>query len=400
MLKRKGKMKRAFYITLNEIKLYLIDKGDLAFGLLLPIITFALMMGAFGGQTKFNATASVVNEDNGLYSQELIKQLDAVDGVSISLISADKANTLLDRSDLLTAFFIPAGFSDNLTSGKPAGIVIKQRGNGGQEGQILVSILNGVTESINREFQIRAAVKTDLAGKNIPDSQINTVVQDQLAQQQQNPSVGVEETTIGGSTNFINQYLPGIVTMYVMFSLTLVAITIVEERKRGTLERLLSTRLNAGELFMGKFMSIIARGFIQTLILFSLSYAVFNLFTPVSFLISLFVALIFTAAAAGIGMIIASISRTQAAANWIAVVVTMFMAMMGGTFFTVTPGSVLDKIGTFSINTYANEALKTVITKGGSLADAWQPLVVMVGVAAAALIISRVIFKAVPGASK
>lgn len=99
-------------------------------------------------------------------------------------------------------------------------------------------------------------------------------------------------------------------------------------------------------------------------------------------------------------MIIASIARTQSAANWIAVVVTMFMAMMGGTFFTVAPGTVLAKIGTFSLNTYANRALHTVITQGGSLADAWQPLAVMVGVAVIGLIISRLIFKAVPGAGK
>ena len=58
-------MKRALFITLNEVKLYLQDKGDLAFGLLLPILTFALMYGAFGGQTLFTATASIVNEDKG-----------------------------------------------------------------------------------------------------------------------------------------------------------------------------------------------------------------------------------------------------------------------------------------------------------------------------------------------
>ena len=86
-------MKRAWQITLNEVRLYLIDKGDLAFGLLLPILTFALMYGAFGGQTQFTAKASIVNEDNGAYGQLLIKQLDAVDGISVSVISAEKANT-------------------------------------------------------------------------------------------------------------------------------------------------------------------------------------------------------------------------------------------------------------------------------------------------------------------
>lgn len=395
-------MKRAWYITLNEVKLYLQDKGDLAFGILLPILTFALMYGAFGGQTMFTATATIVNEDNGIYSRQLIEQLDSIEGISVDIVSAEKENTLLDRADVQTAFFIPAGFSDALASGGKTEIIVKQRGNGGTAGQILVSIMSGVAGQINQEFQVRAAVKSNLEGRDIADSRIDVVVQDLLGQQRQSPIVGVTEDfpQNKSATSFINQYLPGIVTMYVLFSLTLVAMMIVEERKRGTLERLLSTRLSAGELFFGKFMSIVARGFVQTLILFGLSYAVFNMFTPVSFLAAVFITLIFAAAAAALGMIIASIARTEGVANWIAVVVTMFMAMMGGTFFPVSPGSIIEKMGTFSLNTYANRALGKIITEGGTLADAWQPLAVMAGVAVIGLIISRLIFKAVPGASK
>jgi hypothetical protein len=66
-------MKRALYITLNEVRLYLQDKGDLAFSLLLPIVTFALMYGAFGGHTMFEATARVVNEDGSAYSTLLVE---------------------------------------------------------------------------------------------------------------------------------------------------------------------------------------------------------------------------------------------------------------------------------------------------------------------------------------
>jgi ABC-2 type transport system permease protein len=177
----------------------------------------------------------------------------------------------------------------------------------------------------------------------------------------------------------------------------MVSRTIVEERRRGTLERLLTTRLNVGELFFGKFLSTVARGFLQTLILLALSYAVFQMFTPLSFLSSLVVSLVFAAAAAALGLIIASISRTEEAANWIAVVVTMFMVMMGGTFFEISEGSVLETIGIVSINTYANEAYRTIISEGGALGDTWQPLVVLLGVAVVGLVISRIFFRAVPG---
>jgi ABC-type multidrug transport system permease subunit len=71
--------------------------------------------------------------------------------------------------------------------------------------------------------------------------------------------------------------------------------------------------------------------------------------------------------------------------------------MVGGTFFDISEGTVLGTMSKFSINTYANEAFKTVISQGKTLADAWQPLIILAAVAAAGLIIGRLVFKAVPG---
>jgi hypothetical protein len=105
-------MKRALLITLNEVRLYLQDKGDLAFSILLPIVTFALMYGAFGGQALFKATAWVVDEDKGAYATQLLQQLDEVNGIDVGKITLQEATTKLDRSDLTLVLDIPAGFSD------------------------------------------------------------------------------------------------------------------------------------------------------------------------------------------------------------------------------------------------------------------------------------------------
>jgi ABC-2 type transport system permease protein len=390
-------MKRALFITLNEVRLYLQDKADLAFGLLLPIITFALMYGAFGGQTMFKATAPVVNEDRGAYSAQLIEQLDKVDGIKVELLTASEADTKLERSDLLMVLFIPSGFSETLVSGGKGELVFRQRGNGGQEGQILASIIRGVAEAMNQEFQVRHQVKSVLQGTGVPEDRIEVTVKDYLGKERQQPAVSVAEEVVGGSPDFVNQYLPGIVTMYVLFALTLSARTIVEERKRGTLERLLTTRLNARELFIGKFLASVARGFVQTLVLLGLSYAVFRIFTPLSFLEALVVCLIFAAASAALGLIIASIARSEDGATWIAVVFTLIMVMMGGTFFQVSEGSILDTIGKGSISTYANDALRVIVAEGGSLGDTAMELAVLAGVAVVGLLISRFIFRVIPG---
>jgi len=111
----------------------------------------------------------------------------------------------------------------------------------------------------------------------------------------------------------------------------------------------------------------------------------------------LVIALIFAAAASALGLVIASVARSEDGASWIAVFFTMVMVMLGGTFFTISEGSVLYTISRFSINTYANSAFNTIIAQGGSLADIGLELGVMGGVIIVGLVFSRILFKVMPG---
>lgn len=391
-------MNRAFIVAIREVRTYLRDKGDLAFSLLLPIILFALMYGAFGGDTLFHGTAYVVNQDEeGTYSTILLEQLGEIDTIDVELLAAEDADQKLDDSDLLMVIFIPEDFSANLAAGEPAQLLFKQRGNRGDEGQIVASIVYGVAEAMNQQFQAYSGVNRALAGYGIPQETINLTVQQYIEEERESPAVVVDEETVGAAFDPVKMFLPGVVTMFVLFAITLSARAIVEERKKGTLERLLTTRLTAGELFVGKFLAGVSRGFVQTLILLILAYIVFQIFTPLSFIQSLVVLLIFAAAASALGMVIAAIARSEDGATWIAVFVTMAMVMLSGTFFEITEGTVFYTISQFSINTYANEAFKTVITEGGSLGELGLELGVMAGVAVVGLVLSRILFKVIPG---
>ena len=391
-------MSRAIIVALHEVRAYLRDKGDLAFSLLLPIVTFALIYGAFGGGISFHGTAYIVNEDEGgFYSTLLIEQLDGMDSLDVELLTVDEANTKLDRSDVQMVIYIPAGFSARLENNEPVQLVFQQRGHGGQEGQIVASLVRGVTEEINRELQVKQMVSLALVGENITTASIESTVQKYLDRENEQPLVGIDTNTVGSAPDPVNQFLPGIVTMYVLFAISISARAIVEERRKGTLERLLTTRLDRGELFFGKFLANILRGFVQTLILLVLAYAVFQIFTPVSFLASLVIALVFTAAASALGMVIASIARSEDAAIWMAVVITITMVMLGGTFFEIPESGILETLSRISLNTYANDAFTTIITEGGSLADSALNIGILAAVAVVGLVLSRVLFRAVPG---
>ena len=293
-------MSRALLVTGLSMRSFFEDKADLIFGLVLPIAIFTLMYSAFGGHTMFNGTAYIVNEDEGeVYSTIILDQLDDLDSVDVELLPRTKADTRLERSDLLLALYIPAGFSEKIASGEPVELVFKQRGNGGQEGQIVAAIIRGIVGEINQEFEVYSQVSDNLKDKGIPEERIKTTVEKYLAKENENPVVGIKEEAVGSSPDMVVQFLPGIITMFILFSVNLSARVLVEERRLGTLERLLTTRLSVGQLFVGKFLSSMSRGFLQILILLLLSYAVFQFFTPLTFLEALLVAFIFIAADIG-----------------------------------------------------------------------------------------------------
>ena len=391
-------MSRVFTIALKEVRSYLQDRADLAFSLVLPVAIFALMYGAFSGQTLFNGTAYIVNEDpDGAYSQRLIERLDQKDGLEVSLLTRDEADSKLEGSDILLVAYIPDGFSAQLSSGWSTQITFRQRGNGGQAGQIVASMVRGEADTLSQEVQVQRQVQSALAGKVIDRDQIETTVQGLLERERELPIVVVTETLVGAETSLVHQSLPGIIAMFVLFAVTMNSRTLVEERRKGTLERLLTTRLSVSELYAGKFLAGVSRGFVQTVILLTLAYMVFRLFTPLSFLMVLLVALVFAAAASTLGLIIASISRTEDQATWIGVFFTMSTVMLGGTFFEIPEGSVLETVGKASINTYSISAFKTMTLPGVSLADVNLELAVLTGVVVVGLILSRVLFHVVPG---
>jgi len=387
-------MKKIWYIMLKEIRDFLQDKGDLSFSLVLPILIFGLMYGAFGGQTQFNGTAYIVNEDaGGRYSQLLIDRLADYQGLKIKILTAEDANSRLSRSNILMAVFIPPDFSANLTAGQSTQIIFKQRGNGSTEGQIAASLVQGVAGQISQEVKLENNLKSDLSGSGASEQQISAVYQTVAAREQSDPAVRVVENTLDGSSDPVNQYLPGIMTMFVLFAISLTAQTLVEERRQGTLERLLASRLKVSELFLGKFLAYTARGLVQTAILMLLAYAVFGLFTPLTFLEALFLALLFSAACSTLGIIIGSIARTPNQATWIAVFFTMFMVMLSGTFIALTPGTTLAAFSKLSLNTYANEAFRGIIMDQASLGSLTSEILVLSGVTVVGLIVSRWLFK-------
>ena len=411
-------MTRPIHIALLELKLFLNNRGELAFSIALPILLFALMYGALSSDSEVFTPASVVDLDGGIHARELVARLDSLPEVEVEERTEADADAALDRSAILFAVVIPEGFSAALESGESAPLIFRQRGNGGDTGQIVAAIVRGIARDMAADARVRAQTQQALAGSGVSPERIEAEVAAQLASLRANPPVAVEvrrpfdklrtgeagrphpnplpEGEGTSSDDLFARLLPGLVVMFVMFSVTLAAQALVEERRTGTLERLMTTRLGVNQLFAGKFLSGVIRAMFQTALMLSLAFIVFRPGGPLAFAELLAFTLLAAAAFTGVSLVIGAVARTRNQAAWAAVFFTLLMVVFGGTFFEITDGTLLDAISKATINSYAIEAMQNIIGGGERLGQQWLEMAVMAGIAVVGLAIARLLFRITP----
>ena len=369
----------------------------MAFSIALPIVLFALMYGAFGGEESFHATANIVDLDGGPHARDLINRLDALDEITVRERTLQDADTALDRSAILMAVVIPAGFSATLDTGDTASLLFKQRGHGGQTGQIVASIVQAASHELGGEIQVRRLVTAALDGSDAPPDRIDAAIDAVSARSLLNPPVQVESREIGGDQpNILDRMLPGLIVMFLMFAVTMSAQSLVEERSIGTLERLMTTRLGVNQLFAGKFVSGMLRAMVQALVLLTLAFVVLRVGDVIDFAELLILSAFVAAAVSAVSLVIGAFARTRDQATWAAVAFTMFMTVFGGTFFDVTSGP-LALLSQFTINGHAIDAMESVLSAGEGIGQQGLELAVITGVTIVGLAMARALFKVTEG---
>ena len=401
-------MLRPLYIALLELKLFLNNRAELAFSIALPILLFALMYGALSSDSEVFTPASVVDLDGGPHARLLVERLDSLDEVEVEERTEADANDALERSAILFAVVIPDGFSEALEAGEQAPIVFRQRGNGGDTGQIVSAITRGIARDMATDARVRHQTQQALADSGIASERIEAEVDTQVGSLRSNPPVVVEvrspfdklrageESDENLGDDLFSRLLPGLIVMFVMFSVTLAAQAMVEDRRTGTLERLMTTRLGVNQLFVGTFLSGVARAMFQTVVMLSLAFVVFRPGGPLVFGELLAFTLLAASAFTGVSLVIGAVARTRNQAAWAAVFFTLLMVVFSGTFFVIAEGTLLETISKATINAYAIDAMQNIIAKGENLGQQWLEMAVMAGVAGVGLTIARLLFRITP----
>ncbi len=387
-------MFRAVHIATFELKRYLTNRGELAFSLALPIALFALMYGAFGGETSFSATVNVVDLDGGPYARTLIDRLDDFDGLSVRERDIEDADDALDRSAVLLVLVIPNGFTSELDSGDSPRLIFKQRGNGGETGQIAAAIVRDVADEIAGRVRVSRTVASAIGAIDIDAATVDIAINNAVTNALNEPPVDVIVSGIDAEdADILDRLIPGLLVMFLLFAVTLGSQTLVEERRGKTLERLMTTQLGINQLFIGKYLAGVFRATLQAIILLTLAFVVLQIGNLAEFLQLAAMSILVASAVTAVGLLIGSAARTSDQAIWTAVFFTMFMTVFGGTFFDVGSEGFLFLLSKITINHYAIEAMSQILSTGAQITDQLVGIGVMLGVTVIGLVIARILFK-------
>jgi ABC-2 type transport system permease protein len=175
--------------------------------------------------------------------------------------------------------------------------------------------------------------------------------------------------------------VPGNVVLFAFFLAVTIGISFIEERRRGTWRRLRAAPVSLFSLLASKLVPYFLIGLGQIGFLFSVGIFVFSLNVQGSLAALALVASATVFCTIGMGLLLASLGRTEKAVGAIASVLLLVTGMLGGTMIprTFMPKA-MQAIGAFTPQAFALDAFSAIVMRpDAGLATVALPVAVLLG---------------------
>jgi ABC-2 type transport system permease protein len=274
---------------------------------------------------------------------------------------AEQARSAINQGQAKTALVIPVDFSRQLVSGQPA---TAQLLIDGSDPNVASTAMFSAGQIVQASGLAMTTERLQRAG-----SRASTGAIDLRPSVLYNP--GME------SVYFM---IPGLIGLILqMQAVMLTSFAIVRERERGTLEQLIVTPISAWELLLGKLAPFVVITFAQTLSALAIGVFWFNVPINGSLLLLLALSLVFLASGLGIGLLISTVSTTQAQAMQAALFVILPSILLSGFMYPrESMPQVLQWLTNLVPLTFFLQVLRGIMLKGNSLSDLWGQVIPLV----------------------
>lgn len=390
-------------LTKKDLTVIMKDRGSIMWIFVLPVVfllIFAGLASSVGGDSSEEDTEdtrsplTVVNKDpEGVMTIGIIENMNKSE--SFRVVEADEktAEENLRYLKISRYVIIPEDFSKNLEEGKPVTIVVVAHPNANQQQtQNLLQVVNGIARDISLELQLLDGIRQmgEMQAGNPEAEQafnadkIIAQAKSQFAQASITPLISVDqqvpskESGTKFSMDLSVTAVPGMTVLFVFLSAASVAKNIYEERKIGSLRRLLSAPLTRTELMLGKMLPIWLLTLVQIVVIFSVGALVLPLLglgtlgigeSPVAWaLASMIIALCSTS----LGIMIASIAKSEGQITGLSNALLWVAGFLGGALiplFLIQQMRALYILSRLVPQSYATRAYYDVIARGAGVVD-------------------------------
>jgi ABC-2 type transport system permease protein len=181
------------------------------------------------------------------------------------------------------------------------------------------------------------------------------------------------------SMQSINFMIPGLLGLILQFqTLLLTAFAVVRERERGTLEQLIVTPVKPWELMLGKILPFVVVAFGNVLLASAIGRFWFGVEFAGNYLLLLGLAGLFVLSSLGLGLLISTVSQTQAQAMQMALFVMLPSIILSGFVFPREgmPHPIRE-LGLLIPLTYFLQILRGIILKGVGVEVLWPEVLAL-----------------------
>ncbi|HXY87467.1 MAG TPA: ABC transporter permease [Candidatus Acidoferrales bacterium] len=369
---------RSFAVTKRVLRDLKNDRRTLAIIFVAPILIMCIFGAAFAGDVK-DVKVIVVNHDKGTPSGSLSDKVIAnfnkdILNVEYSSNESD-ARAQVQSGDGYAVIVFPDQFTQSVSAKALGKTSVSQE-------DVTVRVLADKS-NVNVANAIIASVNGALA-KTMQD-----MGRKQLF------SLDASEAIYGANVQFIDYFVPGIISVAVWQLTTLLTlISFVGERSSGSLFRLLASPIRESELVSGYATAFGALGIMQSAVLLAVGVLLFHITIIGNIVIAFAVIALLAIVSQALGILLSSLAEREAQAIQFLPLVVLPTFLLSGIFWPIESIPVwLRPVSYIFPPTYAVEAMRAVILRGWGLDKIFPDIVALLVFALVFLVTAAILLR-------
>jgi ABC-2 type transport system permease protein len=337
-------VRHALLIAARDLRERARDRTAYVLAIVLPLALagiFTLILGNISGDSEIFRYA-VADADRGAiaraFTDDVLRRAAASGAIELRTTSSEQeARALVDDGTATAAFLLPAGLTEDVQAGRAARIEVVGDVDAPTGTDIARSLAQAYTDQL-------AAVRTAVAatvhsGVTTPPAELAAAAAAALP-----PAALVEDTTARRQLDAKTQYAAGMAVFFLFFAVQPGVTGLLDERRNGTLARLLAAPVRRSSILAGKLLTSVVVGVVSMAVLIVASSLLMGAHWGRPAGVALLVLSGVMAATDAMAVVAAIAKTSEQAGGWQAIV-AIVLGSLGGAFFPVSQaGGVLETL--------------------------------------------------------